>query len=162
MPTAATLDITAASFVRSTQMLAKFCSGLSDEDWSCRPIDSANCMQWIVGHMVWARSRAITLLGASWELPWLTLFARGTKPVDPAQYPAPAEMLAAWQDSAIALAAAIEDATEERLASPATQPSPSFDGTIGGMVSFLAFHEAYHVGQCAYLRRCLGHEGAAG
>jgi hypothetical protein len=30
------------------------------------------------------------------------------------------------------------------------------------MVGFLAFHEAYHVGQAAYLRRWLGHDGPVG
>jgi uncharacterized damage-inducible protein DinB len=48
------------------------------------------------------------------------------------------------------------------MAAPAPPPSPSFDGTIGGMVSFLAMHETYHVGQVVYLRRLLGHDRVVG
>ncbi len=162
MSTGAMLELPAASYARSTQMLAKCCNGLSDEEWSRRPNDSANCMQWIVGHLVWARSRAITLLGSSWERPWLVQFARGVKPCDAAQYPAPAEMLSAWHEAGETLAAALENVSGEKLVTPVQQPSPSFDGKVGGMVGFLAFHEAYHVGQAAYLRRWLGHDGPVG
>jgi len=161
MPTAM-LELPAACYVRSTQMLAKCCNGLSEQEWGRQPNDCANCMKWIVGHLVWARSRAIALLGSQWERSWQAQFARGEKPCDPALYPAPAEMLAAWQEAADVLAAALETVSEERLAEPVKQPSPSFDGKISGMVSFLAFHEAYHVGQAAYLRRWLGHDGPVG
>jgi uncharacterized damage-inducible protein DinB len=48
------------------------------------------------------------------------------------------------------------------MAAAAPSPSPSFDGTVGGMVSFLAMHETYHVGQAVYLRRLLGHGRVVG
>jgi len=51
---------------------------------------------------------------------------------------------------------------------PPVVPSPGCefggagDGTTGGVINFLAFHETYHVGQLAYLRCWLGHEGPQG
>jgi len=48
------------------------------------------------------------------------------------------------------------------LSAPPPGKLPSFDGKISGSVAFLAFHETYHVGQAAYLRTWLGHEGVAG
>jgi uncharacterized damage-inducible protein DinB len=32
------------------------------------------------------------------------------------------------------------------------------DETVGGIVSFVALHEAYHIGQLAYVTRLLGGE----
>ena len=38
---------------------------------------------------------------------------------------------------------------------------PFGDGdTVEGWLHFLQFHEAYHIGQVALLRRIVGHEGA--
>ncbi len=45
--------------------------------------------------------------------------------------------------------------TSERLAEPANEKS-----TVGEQLGFLAFHEGYHAGQVAILRRLLGKEGA--
>jgi uncharacterized damage-inducible protein DinB len=39
---------------------------------------------------------------------------------------------------------------------------PSADGTLGGVINFLAYHDTYHTGQVAYLRCWLGHSGVAG
>jgi uncharacterized damage-inducible protein DinB len=69
-------------------------------------------------------------------------------------------MIDAWQDSKKSLAAAFENASEEKLAEalpppPHTLP-PSFDGKMSGVVIFLSHHEWYHLGQVAYVRRCLG------
>ena len=48
------------------------------------------------------------------------------------------------------------------LAKPAPKGPPSFDGKISGLVAFLAFHEAYHVGQVTYLRKWLGYGQSVG
>ena len=65
-------------------------------------------------------------------------------------------MLDAWKDLTSSLPAALETASAEAMGAHASQPSPSFDGTIGGMVSFLAMHETYHVGQLELLRHLAG------
>jgi hypothetical protein len=43
------------------------------------------------------------------------------------------------------------------LAKAAPNAGFSFDGKIGGLIAFLAFHETYHVGQLSYLRKWLGY-----
>jgi hypothetical protein len=69
-------------------------------------------------------------------------------------------MMGAWADSQTCLATAFENASEEKLAEPLPPPPaqnpPSFDGKMSGVVLFLAHHEWYHLGQIAYVRRCLG------
>jgi len=155
MPIAPAFVTTSQIFKRNEAFLAKGIEGLSAEQWTRRPQDESNSALWIVGHMVWARSMALKLLGVTWTAPWFTHFERGSKPEDASKYPSPDEVLAAWKELSASLPAALEAVSPETIAAAAPQPSPSLDGTIGGMVSFLAMHETYHVGQVAYLRRLL-------
>jgi hypothetical protein len=162
MPVAAEMSTTAQIYHQNAKALERSVKGLTPEEWHTRPNETSNCTLWIVGHIVWARSMALKLLGTTWSRPWLPLFARGAKLLEPAEYPSPDEIVLAWKDAKACLTTALENAPEEALSAPAPEKSPSFDGKNGGMVSFLAFHEAYHVGQAAYLRRWLGHDGVAG
>ena len=69
------------------------------------PAESSNSALWIVGHIVWARSRALKLLGVYWTAPWFNHFERGSKPADASQYPSSEEVLAAWKELSATLAA---------------------------------------------------------
>jgi uncharacterized damage-inducible protein DinB len=162
MPVATVLATAAHIFKRNKELLAKAIDGLTAEQWHTRPGESSNSALWIVGHLVWARSRALQFIGYTWTKPWLNLFERGSRPADTAQYPSVEEVLDAWEDLCTSFPAALEEVPEATLSAPAPQPSPSLDGTVGGMVSFLAMHETYHVGQFVYLRRILGHDRVVG
>ena len=152
MPLALEMTTTAHIFERNQSMLAKAIAGFTAEQWIRRPQEGANSALWILGHIVWSRSRALHMIGYTWTKPWLSLFERGSKPLAASEYPSPEEVLDAWEDLCISFPAALEAAPETALAQPAQQPSPSFDGTIGGMIGFLAMHESYHVGQVVYVR----------
>jgi uncharacterized damage-inducible protein DinB len=162
MPTAVEMSAATHAYRQHTSLLAKSFDGLTADEWNIRPNEACNSMLWIIGHVIWARSMALQLMGAPWTKPWLSLFARGAAIVEPSQYPSSDEILAAWVDVSAALTAALEGTSDAVFSSPAPEKMPSFDGSIGGMVSFLAFHEAYHVGQAAYLRRFLGHSRVIG
>lgn len=162
MPVATELCTAAHIYKRNQELLAKAIDGLSDEQWQKRPGESSNCALWIVGHMVWSRSRALQFIGYTWTKPWLNLFERGSKPAVAAQYPSAEEVLDAWEDLCTSLPAALEEVPEDVLSKPVQQPSPSFDGTVGGMISALAMHETCHVGQVVYLRGLLAHDKVVG
>jgi len=70
--------------------------------------------------------------------------------------------MSAWNEVSGVLAGAMENASEEALAQPATGGPPSADGKVSGIVNFLAIHETYHVGQAAYLSCWMGHKGIMG
>jgi hypothetical protein len=72
MPMPTEFVTTAHIFRRNESLLAKAIEGLGAEQWTCRPQESCNCALWILGHMVWARSRALKLLGVTWTAPWPT------------------------------------------------------------------------------------------
>ncbi|HXR39931.1 MAG TPA: DinB family protein [Terracidiphilus sp.] len=162
MPVASQIVHAAGSYRLNADLFEKSFAGLTPEEWQTRPSESVNPMIWIAGHIIWARANVLGLLGSSWSRPWLPLFARGAKLAAPGEYPSPEEMVLAWKEVTMSLNAALEDASPEALSAPGPERIPNFDGKLSGVVSFLALHESYHVGQAAYLRRWLGHGQVAG
>jgi len=163
MPTSPRLTVAQQSFNLNSSFLKQGLAGLSDEDWCQRPNDHSNNLLWIVGHLAWSRSMILARLGAKWGLPWMPLYARGTKCVDTPDAPSPHAVMEAWDETCARLNAALEAATEEMLDMPAPQPGPpSADGKVSGTINFMALHETYHVGQAAYVRSWLGKPGVMG
>jgi hypothetical protein len=162
MPVLSQIANAASSYRQNESMLRKSFEGLTTEEWLRRPNESSNHLLWIAGHVIWARGVALGFLGSEWSRPWLPLFARGSKLVDSAQYPTPEEIALAGQEISERLTTAMEEASEETLSKPSPEKIPSADGKISGVLNFLAWHEAYHVGQAAYVRCWLGHSGVAG
>lgn len=160
MPVPARLANAADFYRLNERHFDKGFKGIPPEEWMRSPNESSNSLLWIAGHLVWARSMAVKLLASAWTRPWLDQFGRGAKPAEQHQVPSPEEVLSGWQEVSGRLTAALESASDEVLDAPFRPPS--FDGKIGGMVTFLAHHEAYHIGQIAYMRRWLGHDGIAG
>jgi hypothetical protein len=150
----------AAAFAFNAHMLDKGFKNVTEAQWLELPDGAQNSLLWIVGHMIWARSSTIRFLGSTWTRPWLGQFARAAKPEEGQVPPTVSEMINAWQDSQRSLADAFENASEEKLAEAVPPPPntlpPSFDGKISGVVTFLSHHEWYHLGQVAYVKRCLG------
>jgi uncharacterized damage-inducible protein DinB len=52
--------------------------------------------------------------------------------------------------------------TQTELARPAAGPALPGVTTLAEQLAFFAFHESYHVGQLAYIRKSLGRSGVAG
>ena len=163
MPVPQQIANAAVSFQRNKSVLDKSCKDLTAEEWLKCPSEGSNHLLWIAGHIVWARSSVLKVLGGpEWSRPWLSLFARGKKRQEATLYPSAEEVMAAFEDLSGHVTETLENASEDTLKSEAPPKSPPGDGTLGGVINFLAFHETYHVGQIAYLRCWLGHEGPQG
>ncbi len=162
MPVASQIAHAAGSYRFNAGLFEKSVDGLSPDDWHRRPGDCANAMIWVAGHIVWARSRTLFFLGKQWSKPWLQLFARGSMPGEDCAYPLPEEIVSAWHEVKAVLTVTLEETTAEALSVPGPEKLPSFDGMLSGAVSFMAWHETYHVGQTALLHRWLGHGQVAG
>lgn len=162
MPIPSQIASPANSFKMNADLFNKSLAGLTAEEWLRRPNDKSNHLLWIFGHVIWARGVTLNFLGSEYSKPWFPLFARGAKLDDSAAYPTPEEASAAWQEVSAKLTAAMESVQEDVLSKPGPNGIPSPDGKVSGVVAFLAHHETYHLGQAAYLRCWLGHEGIAG
>jgi hypothetical protein len=143
-------------------MFNKAIDGISPESWLVQPATDSNHLLWIAGHVVVHRGLAAKLLGAEWSAPWEKLFARGTKRADSEQFPSPHDIQESWKEVSERLTTALDNANARVLGTPALQGMPTFDGSIGGTVSFLCLHEIYHVGQMGYLRKWLGYGQVVG
>lgn len=156
------LATTIGLFNANTNLFGKAVHGVSDEGWLAQPGPESNPLLWIAGHVVVHRALVLRIAGIDWSAPWQGLFARGTKRVASEAYPAPGEILRAWNEVSAKLPLAFEQMTPELLRRPKFEGALSLDGTVGGTMSVLSLHESYHIGQMGYLRKWLGHGSTIG
>ncbi len=149
-------------FKTNTDLVKKATDGIRPEHWFLKPGDASNHLMWVAGHLVVSRGAVLKTLGSEWSAPWSSLFARGAKHAAQDQYPGIEEIRGTWNDVSNQLSAALASVPADVLAMAAPNGKPSFDGKVGGLVAFLAFHEIYHVGQVAYLRKWLGYGQTVG
>jgi uncharacterized damage-inducible protein DinB len=162
MPVPTAIATAAENYRFNSRSLTQTVSDLAPEEWLKRPDEKLNHMAWIMGHMAYCRGRVLHFIGVEWPQPSLEIFGRGKKLLEDSAYPLPESLLSTWSESGHALAAAFETTSDDLLAQPATEGPPSLDGKISGIVSFMAIHETYHLGQASYLRVWLGHKGLMG
>jgi uncharacterized damage-inducible protein DinB len=154
---------TVASIIdRNSRVFDKSTEGIPADKWLARPSENSNHLLWVAGHVVVHRAKMHKLLGSEWTAPWEKLFLRGSTLASSEAYPAAEEILRAWREVSEKLSAALAGASVEALSKPSAPPTPSFDGTLGGTIAFLTFHETYHVGQMSYLRKWLGYGQTVG
>ena len=130
--------------------------GLSEEELLKSVGDGSNPMIWMVGHLTSVRSNLVNLLGHKHEVPWRNLFDRGETIDNPGEYPPLDQILAVWKETTAALMARLEEIGDEELSAESPLGLPIPDKTVRGTIGFMAYHEGYHVGQMAYLRKWLG------
>jgi hypothetical protein len=115
----------------------------------------ANSILWTAAHVAVGRLRLLVLLGELVEIPWVDVAGRGADE-DVAALPDLSAVLACWLESATRLGRRLEQLSDADLVAPAHVDLPGSDGTVLGTVNYFAFHEAYHIGQMAVLRKALG------
>ena len=132
--------------------------GVSTEHLQQRPGDQSNAMIWIAGHLVSSRLVLTRAVGASIEEPsWNPIFRRGASIEDTIFYPAIDEIAAQWKLVSDRLMNRLNELSEDDLDGPGEFEVPAGEQTIRGAIAFLNFHETYHIGQLAYLRKMFGY-----
>jgi uncharacterized damage-inducible protein DinB len=138
--------------------------GISHEESLAQPKPGGNCMNWVLGHLLWVYDSLLPLLGqprvaGDGELDH---YVRGSSPIRQPSDALPLERLvAAWQTAADRVDSGISNLPPERLAEPsANSPSGNPNETVGSLLFTVMFHQAYHAGQLGILRRLAGRPGA--
>jgi len=132
--------------------------GVTDAEALLQPQPAGNCMAWVVGHIVASREGALKIAGEEPVLqPDVTArYVRGSAPVAEAGDGLTlTELLERLTVSQERLLRGIENLPAEKWEEERAQW-----GTVRGAFYFLHFHEAYHAGQLALLRRLAGKKGA--
>ena len=155
------LQATAISFATSDRFLGNLVGDFTAADWQVKDA-TGHDSRWLVGHLASTRRGAMKLVGLPLEpAPWQAPFQRGTSPADlPADLDV-AALLAAFHETQALLASSWDGLTPEALAAPYGRVLPNGADTVGGALQFLAWHEAYHLGQLGLMRRLAGKPGLA-
>jgi uncharacterized damage-inducible protein DinB len=148
-----------AQFGMTQWFLSKGLEGISHED-SLRPTPSGQTINWLVGHLADARNGTLKVLtGApAWPNAELARYKRGQGVFEHAEHALPlAELADRFNRVQERLLAAVAAVTPERAAEKAPfSPVGNPNETVGSLLSVLAFHEVYHLGQIGMLRRIVG------
>jgi uncharacterized damage-inducible protein DinB len=142
----------------SDHLLRKALEGLAPGDAWKHP-GEANPIHWIAGHVTIYRHSLLAALGAGSELPWAAPFKRTTQPDPTLEVPPLSEILSALCAAAPRLSARFAELGEAELSANAPFKLPTPDPTLRGMIAFFAYHETYHLGQIAYVRKWIGGPG---
>jgi hypothetical protein len=148
-------------FSFSDSLVLQALDGLTHEElW--RPLTpSNNPLLWVAGHIVQTRAMVLQILGEQADTGWGALFDRGAKIGEPKDYPSGPEVARVMREISPRLYAALAALQDEQLNRPASLPIPGLK-TLTDELAFFALHDAYHVGQLAYVRKGLGYPGLAG
>lgn len=128
-----------------------------DDDLAVRRADArTNHLAFLALHLLDSRWYALRLLGGEGTHPFTALL-EGVRSVDELRDVPPVEEIrAAWRASGAAVDGVLSMLTAAAMAAPMAHRFPVRDRTVGGALGFLVSHEAYHMGQAAFLRRQLG------
>jgi hypothetical protein len=148
-------------FAFSDSLVLQALEGLTHEElW--RPLTTSNNpLLWVAGHIVQTRAMVLQILGEQVETGWGSLFDRGAKVGNPKEYPSGPEVARVMREISPRLHTALAALQDEQLNRPASLPIPGLS-TLTDELAFFALHDAYHVGQLAYVRKGLGYPGLAG
>ena len=155
VPIAQTLAVGATLFERALD-------GLADDELRRQPSPDVNPIGWVAGHVATHRCVMLSLAGVPCAPAWGQRFFRGAERGDLTTLPAVDELLRAWRAVSPQLAGRLGELTEDALLAPSGRTLPPGDSTVRGALAFLAWHEGWHLGQMAYLRKWLGRPGLVG
>jgi hypothetical protein len=139
-------------------------AGVTQSESLFQPRPAGNCLNWVVGHLVWVYELTLPSLGEELVLAVgaLERYARGGAPLsDAAEALDLDELMGAWDEASRRIDAGLLRLTAAALDAPAADyPGAGPDDTVRSHLSGILFHQAYHAGQLGTLRRLIGKEGA--
>jgi uncharacterized damage-inducible protein DinB len=134
--------------------------GLTHEESLLQLPFRANCLNWVLGHIIVYRDSALELLG---ERSLLTaaeaeIYEQGADPIaDGTQAMKLERLLSVLDQQQERLVTALKDIDSGPLAEIVDEKTQR---TVGDRVEFLQWHETYHVGQLEILRQLAGKDDA--
>jgi len=131
--------------------------GLDHEDSVLQPPFRANCLNWVLGHILVGRNTVLEILGkpAIWTSEEKALYSSGSGPITSAGHALRLErLLDDLEQSQQQIAAALESISREELAK--TIPFRGSERPAGTALAGQHWHETYHTGQLEILRQLAG------
>lgn len=133
---------------------------MTHEDSLRQPPFEANCLNWILGHLISSRTYPLRFVGEEpvWTDQQRSRYRHESPNISPdeANIIPLADLCALMNQSHIALIRGLNRLTYEDMCRPAVYK----ENTLGDSLAYFHFHEAHHVGQILYLGQYAGYKGA--
>ncbi len=147
----------------SQWVLQKNLEDITHEESLKQPVPGGNCLNWVVGHILFSRHELLEVFGAvtADAKANLARYERGSDAIagssDAIEFSTLVEILGTTFPI---YKNVLENVTLERLAEKAPfSPAKDPEETIETLLTKFAFHEDYHTGQTGILRRLTGKPG---
>ena len=129
--------------------------GLTDEDSLIQPPVRGNCLNWVLGHIIYHRGCLLKVLGdtSDWSGGQIQRYGRESEPISgPTQdILSLTQLLNLLDQSQERIAAKLHNISEEELDAVIIN-----EDTRGEILARLLWHETYHTGQLELLRQFAG------
>ncbi|HEY2648620.1 MAG TPA: DinB family protein [Puia sp.] len=152
----------AKQFALQSRLFNNVLEGIEDIKGSKRLSDHVNHLQWIAGHLTNSRYALAPGLGIPGSFPFKDLYTDPTQPPphnralsESIRYPPLTEIIKSWNELAPAFTEKISGLPDEQLGTAIPFPVPT-GKTFEDLLSFIASHESYHIGQMSLIRKYLG------
>lgn len=150
------LEALSSTFALNVRAAGLNLEGVGEEEALREPDSGGNSLNWIAGHIVSYRNRILELVG---EPPvWDGETARRYDGTDDAGWSPAAALPIERIRADLERSQELLEAALSRLG-PDDLERPAGERTTGALLSFLQFHETYHVGQLGLARRLVGLPG---
>lgn len=144
------------AYDRNVRIIKMQTEGLTHVDSLIQLPFRANCMNWIVGHLVTNRNNVLKLLDAGDRINPISVdrYSRDSDPITPesAHVLLLEELLSLLEEAQGNITRNLEEITSDEL-----QREVAFFGntemTIGEWLLFFYFHDSYHTGQAEIMRQ---------
>ncbi len=146
----------AAIFELNTDLLLNCLEGVSDAEAQQCLAGGGNSIAFLAAHLTDTRHFLVKRLGNPLPNPLTRYLADAQGIADIREWPALSEIRAGWLAVSAHLQATLGKLTAGDLSQSDIHRFPVSDTTKVGMITFLAQHDSYHVGQMGFLRRQLG------
>jgi len=137
----------------NTWLIHRHVDGVSDEDSLLQLPFQANCLNWILGHIVWRRNSVLAALGLPplWEEDVTSMYRTSSDPITPqSSVRRFTDLLADLDKTQEAIIATLKDVTDAGLDKVVTNDR-SAKRVIEHLQGF-HWHETYHIGQLEILK----------
>jgi hypothetical protein len=125
--------------------------------WTWQPVPGANHVAWTLVHLVVADDWGPASLGdPERRFAHYERFLEGGPQDDPARYPDPDELLQALGQAHERLLGRLGTLQEADLDRPLTGPLSRYAPDVGTVLHSHIWHEGFHAGQIAVIRKALG------
>ena len=146
-------------YERNLEITKMQAEGLTHQDSMIQPPFRANCLNWVVGHLLTNRRNIIQLLGVEDPLPGVNLdhYERESDPIlEEEEGVLPLDELMGYlEETQVVLTKLLKNETpdsSQRLLPYRSHP----ERPLSYWLLFLYFHDTYHVGQTELLRQAAG------